>query len=134
MLNYPSLDSQCGGFEESLGHLRRPSGSGEGRVHAWPRRLCVTQGTSRAQLWSLVRICETFPGPSGSRKGAGVPEIEGEAESTLPTAKEVTACNVYLRIVGKVVTIQNTFPVIPTELLKFNPYRIHSFCLRLYAY
>lgn len=66
------------------------------------RRLGMTQP------WSLMSTCETFYGSS---------EIIKEAESTLPTAKEATACKVYLSVTGKVIEPQNISPIILSELL-----------------
>lgn len=63
-----------------------------------------------------MSTCETFHEPSGSKKeGAGVPERVKEAESTLPTAKEINTCKVYLSVVGKVIKPQN-FPIILSEV------------------
>lgn len=58
------------------------------------------------------------------KEGAGVPEMGGGGGAdglTLPIRKQVTACKVYLRVVGKAIEPQYSFPMILSELLKFNP-------------
>lgn len=100
-------------FKDHPGYLWRPSASVE-EEESMPghRRLGMTQP------WSLLSTCETFHGSSGSKKeGVRVPEIIKEAESTLPTAKEATACKVYSSVIGKVIEPQNISPIILPELL-----------------
>lgn len=70
-------------------------------------------------------MCEIFHGPSGSKKrrswGSRDGGGGGEDGLTLPIRKQVTACKVYLRVVGKAIEPQYSFPMILSELLKFNP-------------
>lgn len=71
---------------------------------------------------SALVTCESFHWPLGGKKeGVEVPETVRKAESTLPIAKEAATCKTYLRLVGKVSDLQNTFLIILLPLLKFNP-------------
>lgn len=116
------LGSQCGGLKESLDTcggcqvLVEKEGSMPGH-----RPVCDT----RHKQGSALVTCESFHWPLGGKKeGAEVPETVREAESTPSIAREAATCKVYLKVVGKGSDLQDIFPIILSELLKFNPYRL----------
>lgn len=119
----PSVGWPVQGFQREPRYLWRLSGSGGRRDHI------LTQETgrdTRHKQRSLMSNCQTFQGPSGSKKGGWIPKVVGEAESTLLIAKEAAACKVYLRVLGKGIEPLNSSPNI-LQVTEIKPLEIHSF-------
>lgn len=118
----PSAGWPVPGIQRDPGNLWWPPSPGGGRrVHAWTQEAVWDTRQSRGQPWSLGTTCETFYGPSASRKeGAGVPEIVQEAINFVCSQRSDCLQGV-LEGCWESHRASNLSPIILSELLKFSP-------------